>query len=115
MMDISILKHKRELEKELERILHILILGYKPHKVILFGSLVNNKIKETSDLDLFIIKDTPKRYWERVDEVLDIVHPQEAMDIFVLTPQEIRDNLKKNNLYLKDILEEGKVIYERAS
>lgn len=114
-MEASILKHKQDLEEELERILSILISKYKPQKIILFGSLVNNRITLTSDLDLFIIKDTSKRYWERIDEVMHLIHPLEAIDIFVLTLQEIERNLKKNNLYLRNILEKGKIIYEGAS
>jgi len=112
-MEISILEHKRELEKELQRIMDIIILKYRPEKVILFGSLVNNRMSEISDIDLFVIKKTPNRYWERIDEILHLIHPKEAIDIFIFTPEEVESNLRQGNLYLKEILEEGKVLYER--
>lgn len=112
-MDTLVLKHKEDLENELKRVLDILIFQYKPSKIIIFGSLANNKINMESDIDLFIVKNTDKRYWERIDEVLHLIHPQEAMDIFVLTPQEVEENFKKDNLYLKEILERGRVVYER--
>jgi predicted nucleotidyltransferase len=107
--------YKEQLQQELERILDILIKKYQPKKVILFGSLASGQIKETSDLDIFIIKDTPKRYWERIDEVLHLTHPQEATDLFVFTPEEIENNLNQGNLYLKEIFREGKILYERTN
>ncbi len=48
---------KEILEKELENIVRQVIAKYQPEKVILFGSLVNGKIDQSSDLDLLIIKD----------------------------------------------------------
>ncbi len=106
---------KKELQKELKKIINVVIPKYRPEKIILFGSLAHNHIRETSDIDIFIIKDTYKRYWDRIDEVLHLVHPEEAIDIFIFTPKEVKDNLRKKNPYLKEILEEGKVLYERTS
>lgn len=114
-MNTSAKKRKSELKKELSRILTIFISKYRPSKVILFGSLANNVIRETSDIDMLIIKDTNKRYWDRIDEVLHLAHPQEAVDIFVLTNKEVKDNLRKDNVYLKEILDKGKVLYERTN
>ncbi|MBU1122848.1 MAG: nucleotidyltransferase domain-containing protein [Candidatus Omnitrophota bacterium] len=114
-MGILELKHKWKLNKELKRSIKVLSSQYKPRKIILFGSLANGKIRENSDIDLLVIKDTSKRYWERVDEVIHLIHPQEAMDIFVLTEKEIEDSLNKDNQYLRDILEHGKVIYEETN
>lgn len=111
-MGISALKHKWKLERELKRSIKVLSAQYKPRKIILFGSLAAGKIGENSDIDLLVIKDTSKRYWERVDEVTRLIHPQEAMDIFVLTEKEIEDSLNKDNQYLREIIERGKIIYE---
>lgn len=113
-MDAAVLEHKRNLENELKRILDILVFQYKPSKVIIFGSLANNNISMESDIDLLIVKNTDKRYWERIDDVLHLIHPQENVDIFVLTPQEVEENFKKGNHYLKEIIESGRVVHERA-
>lgn len=112
-MDRILLERGRQLRRELKRIARILIEKYKPEKIFLFGSLVNGNLSETSDIDLFIVKNTSKRYWERIDEVLHSIHPREAIDIFVFTQKEIEDNLKKN-VYLKEIIEKGRLIYERT-
>lgn len=108
-------KRKLVLERELKRILNIISSQYKPEKVILFGSLATGRITDTSDIDLFIIKDTSLRYLDRVDEVRKLVHTMEAVDIFVVTPKEVEDAQKENNPYLQEIFDEGKICYEQTN
>lgn len=103
------------LELELKRILNVISSQYKPEKVILFGSLATGHITETSDIDLFIVKDTSLRYLDRVDEVRSIIHTMEAVDIFVVTPKEVEDAQKENDPYLQEIFNEGIVCYEQTS
>jgi predicted nucleotidyltransferase len=113
-MNRLLLERKRKLEKELERILEILISEYQPNKIILFGSLAKETLKEWSDIDLFLIKETPKRYLDRIDEVMHLVHPKVGIDLFVLTPEEIRKALDEEDPYIQEILTEGKVLYEKT-
>jgi len=102
-------RREERLKKELKRILRRLKKFYKPDKVILFGSLVEGKIHSGSDIDLLIIKKSKKRYLDRIDEFLDIVKPKIALDVFILAPEEV-----KNNPYVREILKIGKVIYEKV-
>lgn len=113
-MNRHLLERKRKLEKELERILEILIGEYQPYKIILFGSLAKETLREWSDIDLFLIKETPKRYLDRIDEVMRLVHPKVGIDLFVLTPEEIRKALDDEDPYIQEILTEGRVLYEKA-
>lgn len=105
----------KDLERELKRILKIIVEKYQPEKIILFGSLANNNIHEGSDIDLIIIKDNSQRYFDRVNEVMHLIHPREAIDLFVLTPQEVRRALDEDNPYYEEIVNKGKVLYEKAS
>jgi len=105
----------RNLEKELKRILKIIIKRCQPEKIILFGSLANNNIHEGSDIDLIIIKDSSQRYFDRVDEVMHLIHPRQAIDLFVLTPQEVQGALDEENPYYEEIVNKGTVLYEKAS
>lgn len=54
------------LSEALERIVHTLVTEYQPEKIILFGSMATGDVGEWSDIDLAIIKDTPKRFIERL-------------------------------------------------
>ena len=85
---------------------------YKPEKVILFGSRAYGKPDENSDLDFAIIKDTKKSYHERLIEVRRLVRTTTPIDFFVFTPSEARA-LKKNNPFVAEIFEKGKVLYEQ--
>jgi len=106
---------RKILSKELQRIVATLIAHYAPTKIILFGSLSSGNIRETSDIDLFVIKETQKPYLARVDEVLHLTHPTVAIDFFVLNSKEVKKEISKGNPYLEEILEKGDILYERAS
>ena len=112
-MNEGVINRKRSLEKELKRITSVLEEKYTPEKIILFGSLANGKVKEWSDIDLFIIKKTYKKYLNRVEEVFHLIHPKVGIDIFVLTPEEIKKSLKENNPYIQEIILEGNLLYEK--
>ncbi|MDO9399525.1 MAG: nucleotidyltransferase domain-containing protein [bacterium] len=70
---------------------------YKPEKIILFGSLVWGKATDDSDIDLFIIKKTQKKFGERIDEVNLIANKAKiftAKDIIVFTPFELKKKIR---------------------
>lgn len=106
-------KRKELLETELGRILDILkILDIE--KVILFGSLVSNNISSTSDIDLVIIQKTEKRFLERLEDIYTVIKPRVAVDILVYTPEEF-EKLQEESSFIRRILKEGRVLYEKKS
>ncbi|MGB9781313.1 nucleotidyltransferase domain-containing protein [Caldanaerobacter sp.] len=102
-----------QLNQELARIVEVLIKEYQPEKIILFGSLATNQINEWSDIDLIVIKDTDKSFYERLEEVVKVAKPTIGADIIVYTPKEIEE-MKESMFYVEEILKKGKVIYERS-
>jgi predicted nucleotidyltransferase len=81
-------------------------------KVVLFGSASRGSLTKKSDLDLMIIKDTRKRFFDRYDE-FDEIHAlikNRAVDILIYTPKELKNI--SHRPFIKKILEEGKSIYE---
>lgn len=86
---------------------------YKPQKIVLFGSAATGEIKDCSDIDLFIIKDTDKRELDRVDEVMDMIDPEIPVELHIFTPQEVKERLELGDFFVKGILENGKVLYEQ--
>ncbi len=113
-MNIQLSERKKDLENELKRIIDIIIKNYAPEKIILFGSLASGEINEFSDIDLLIVRETEERFMERLHKVRSITHPEEGVDFIVYTPGEIENMKNENRRFLiKEILERGKVIYER--
>ena len=104
-----------ELEDELNRWLRVLKKRYHPEKVILFGSFASGNVKQWSDLDLIVIKETQKRFLDRIEEVLHFLHPRVGADILVYTPQEYVRLCATRQFFKEEIAKKGKIIYERRS
>ena len=70
-------ERKKELEHELERVTKMLRKDKDIKLLILFGSLARGDISAKSDIDMIIIKDTKKKFLDRLDEIYSIlVHGQ---------------------------------------
>lgn len=102
------------LEDELQRYLTLLLQYDAPQKVILFGSVAAGKIHEWSDLDLIIVKETGLRFLERTKEMMQLLRPRVGVDILVYTPQEFEQLCRERPFFRTEIIEKGKVIYERG-
>ena len=88
---------------------------YKPQKVILFGSYARGKPTKDSDIDLFIVKDTDARMVDRFVEVKQLIYdPQLRIPVspLVYTPEELEERLDMGDDFVKEVMSEGKVLYE---
>lgn len=88
-----------------------------PEQIILFGSRARGEENEESDLDLFIIQDSPASNREvrrQIDRLL--LGRRFAVDIIVRKPEQVQRNLKDGNpFYTHHIFREGNVLYERPT
>src|SRR3989339_1861465 len=83
----------------------------KPDKIILFGSYAYGSPNKYSDVDLLFIKNTKLSMMKRhcfVSSNIDHILP---MDILVKTPSEVNKRLKMGDIFYKEILTKGKVLY----
>jgi len=88
---------------------------FNPKKIILFGTYAYGEPSPESDVDLLIIVNANKPTWElsaKISLLLDHAFP---FDIIVKTTQEIEDRLSIGDFFIEDIINKGKVLYERAS
>ena len=89
--------------------------GYQPEKIYLFGSYANGTANEDSDIDLFIVKETDKRWIERrIDVRREIKNYISAMDIIVYTPKELDEAMLKFMNIGKIAVNTGKLMYARV-
>ena len=103
-------------QREIERVVSILQEHYAPDKVILFGSCGRGDFSEDSDVDLLIVKETSKRPLDRMREVYELVYSPDhylALDPLVYTPKELTRRLALGDFLIQEIMEEGRVLYER--
>ena len=106
---------KSRFDEEIGNVVEQLVRLYKPLKVILFGSLALGQIHESSDIDLFIIKnDVPETGVDRIRQLDRLIKYHLATDFIVYKPDEIDRRLKMGDPFIKNILDKGKVLYEAA-
>ena len=98
--------------KDLHEKVEAIVKKYRPEKIILFGSHANGIPTPDSDVDLLVIMDTDQSTWDLGVEISAMLKHTFPMDIIVRTPQEIARRLKCGDFFIKDILENGKVLYE---
>jgi len=91
-----------------------IVKSYQPEKIILFGSYATGTPTSDSDVDLLVIMDTEKSTWDVSVEISLMLKHSFPMDIIVKTPQEIDKRLKYGDFFIQEIMENGRVLYERA-
>ena len=91
-------------------------MSNEPDKIILFGSYSTDLANKHSDLDLLIIKDSEKSRIERGLEIKKLLRKYKmcfAIDLLIYTPEELEQENFGKNSFINNVLEEGKVVYER--
>jgi predicted nucleotidyltransferase len=81
-------------------------------RVILFGSYAQGKVTADSDVDLLVIGPFEGRGVDKSVEIRMKLRPQFPVDILIRTPQKVHERLKMGDQFIREILEEGKILYE---
>ena len=85
---------------------------FHPDKIILFGSYAYSTPTPDSDVDLLVIMPTRNQIEQavRIDEAVERGF---AMDLLVRTPRVLEQRLRWGDWFLREIVERGKVLYEK--
>lgn len=111
----EVFARKKLLDQELSRCLDILKTKRNTEKVILFGKMAKGEVNEWSDIDLVIVEKTSLPFYQRLFHVRKLLRPQVAMDVIVYTPDEF-ETMCADRAFVKDeIMNNGKVLYERSA
>lgn len=87
---------------------------FQPDKVVLFGSYAYGEPHIYSDVDLLVVMDSDEPMAKRMMRVAEVAEvPFLPMDIIVRTPAEIEERLAIGDFFIAEILEKGKVLYQR--
>jgi predicted nucleotidyltransferase len=98
--------------KKHRQIIQSIAKKYQPQQIIAYGSVVQGKTKPTSDLDLVIIKNTKKQFYDRIHSVNQTFKPSIPTDIVVYTPKEFKDVSTWNYFIQQEVLKKGQVVYD---
>ena len=99
-------------QKTLDDIIRRIVEVARPEKIILFGSAARGGMGPHSDVDLLIVKEAPdlRKLTARVYRRLYGVGA--AVDVVMVTPQDVERYKDSHALVIKPALREGKVMYE---
>ena len=88
-----------------------------PQRIILFGSRARGEATDASDLDLFIVQDSPASNRETRRRIESLLWGRRfGVDLIVRRPEEVARNVSDGNpFYTRHILGEGKILYERPA
>jgi len=83
-----------------------------PQRIVLFGSFVQGKPAKDSDVDLLVILPFKGKSVHKSVEMRMEIRPPFPLDLLVRTPDKIKERISMGDMFMRDILEKGKVLYE---
>jgi predicted nucleotidyltransferase len=106
------MRHKKTVAQEtLHEIIQRIVEVAQPEKIILFGSAAREEMGPNSDIDLLVIKSGANRL-ELTGQIYRHMHGVgEAVDIVVVTPEDVERYRDSYALVIAPALREGKVVY----
>src|SRR5262249_15364601 len=91
---------------------------FKPNMIVLFGSYACGTPTPHSDVDLLVVMPTKNQVEQsvRIEEILEDggITPGFFMDLIVRTPKTLETRIRGGDSFLQEIVERGKVLYEKA-
>ena len=106
---------KQELSRKiLDGIIRRVVEITEPERIILFGSVARGEMNRHSDVDLLVVKDAPDLRQLTAKVYRRLYGVGVAVDIVMVTPQDVERYKDSHALIIKPALREGTVIYESA-
>jgi uncharacterized protein len=84
---------------------------FHPQQVVLFGSHAYGTPTPDSDVDLLVVMETRLRNVEQAVEIRTAVDFPFPVDLLVRTPQHIAERIAMGDVFLREILSTGIVLY----
>ena len=106
-------KHGKPDAAVLTDIVRRIVRAAKPEKIVLFGSAARGEMGPDSDYDVLVIKGGKYDYWRMMDRISDeLCGKDAAVDVVLVTPQDVERYRNSFCLVICPALEEGKVVYD---
>jgi uncharacterized protein len=101
-------------QKTLDEIIRCIVEVAHPKKIILFGSAARGEMGPNSDVDLLVIKSGTDTL-DLMGQIYRNLHGVgAAVDVIVVTPEDVERFKDSHALVIKPALREGRVVYESA-
>ena len=98
----------------LNEIIKRIVEEVEPDKIILFGSAARGDMGPNSDVDLLVVKSGVVHRGQLAGDIyMNLIGVERAVDVVVVTPEDIERYKDSIALVIRPALREGKVIYAR--
>ncbi len=88
----------------------------RPEKIVLFGSAARGEMGPNSDIDLLVIKGGKFNRWRLTQSIYrQLCGAEAAIDVVVVTPDEVERYRHTHCLVICPALREGKVVYDQKT
>lgn len=114
-LKITQISKDKNIQDSFTDIIQSIIRNYTPQKIVLFGSYARGEAHEGSDIDLMVIKETSKRFIDRIAEVIQLNKTLLTLEPMVYSPLEFETMKKEKRDFILTIEEEGIEIYDERS
>ncbi len=101
--------------RRIRRVVKQIVERFDPERVILFGSHGYGRPAEGSDVDVLVVMHTEERPIRQAIEIVRSIEYDFPLDLIVRTPAQMKERLRLGDFFLREIVERGRVLYERAS
>ena len=99
---------------EIRQVVQQIVERFRPRKVILFGSYAGETPTADSDVDLLVTMETALPNVEQAVAIRRAVDFPFPTDLLVRTPQQIAERLALGDVFVRDVVTKGIVLYEAA-
>jgi predicted nucleotidyltransferase len=85
---------------------------FRPERIVLFGSHARGTPCPDSDVDLLVVMPFEGPAVNRSVEIRMRLRPPFPVDLLVRTPEKVRERLAMGDDFMREIIVEGKLLYE---
>lgn len=104
---------KQSAENEIRSFVNEVTRQFDPERIILFGSHAAGNMTLDSDVDLLVVMHFEGRPHQQVFKIRKSIKRSFPLDLLVRRPEDIEHRLKMGDFFLAEIMQKGKVLYER--
>jgi len=107
-------QRKRIPQEAIDQVVQQIVEKFKPQKIILFGSYVRGNPRPESDVDLLVVMETSEKESRQSLEIRHRLSVMFGLDLLVYTLQHLQERFEMEDWFVRDVLKEGKVLYESS-
>jgi len=101
-----------EVREKIDEYVREIVEKLRPSLVVLFGSFASGDINEGSDVDILVVADFKEKFLDRIKALMDLNRFQIPIEPVGYTPEEFEEMKRRGNLFVAEVLERGKILFE---